>query len=291
MSYQNPEVPQQTQMVVPTLEAIRSLGGSGRVSEIDSAVVKIINLSESQAAVLHGTGPRTEVAYRCAWARTYLKNMGLVNNSTRGVWTLTPKGESAQHDELRDLYLEFRQSKSSSAFRTDMVLTSSVNDPGEKEIEDSEKWRDNLIEILLQMSPAQFEKLSQRLPREAGFINVEVTGRPSDGGIDGVGVYRISLISFPVYFQCKRYRNNVPSNAVRDFRGAMSGRGEKGLLITTASFTAEAQKEATRDGAPPVDLIDGTSLCDLLKEYGIGVKSTPRTVEDIEIDDDFFINL
>ncbi len=88
--------------------------------------------------------------------------------------------------------------------------------------------------------------------------------------------YRLSLVSFPVYFQCKRYRGTVTSGAVRDFRGAMVGRGEKGLLITTGSFTKDAQKEASRDGAPPVELIDGERLCDLLKDYGLGVAVKQR---------------
>ena len=115
-----------------------------------------------------------------------------------------------------------------------------------------------------------------------------VTGKSGDGGIDGLGVYRLGLVSFPVFFQCKRYQGSVGAGAVRDFRGAMAGRGDKGLLITTGSFTADAKKEATRDGAPPVDLIDGDRLCELLKRYDLGVSTTTRTVEDITIDTAFF---
>ncbi|HTW42214.1 MAG TPA: restriction endonuclease [Solirubrobacteraceae bacterium] len=96
-------------------------------------------------------------------------------------------------------------------------------------------------------------------------------------------------MSFPVFFQCKRYKGSVGASAVRDFRGAMSGRGDKGLLITTGSFTADAKQEATRDGAPPVDLIDGERLCDLLKEQRMGVNV--RLVEDVEVSPDFFADL
>ena len=119
-------------------------------------------------------------------------------------------------------------------------------------------------------------------------MNVTVTGKSGDGGIDGVGVYRLSLVSFPVYFQCKRYKGTVTAGAVRDFRGAMVGRGEKGLLITTGSFTRDAQSEANRDGAPPVELIDGDRLCDLLKEYALGVAVTQRIEEDITVQPAFF---
>jgi hypothetical protein len=136
--------------------------------------------------------------------------------------------------------------------------------------------------------PDRFERLARRLLREAGFIPATVTGRSGDGGIDGIGVYRLSLVSFPVFFQCKRYKGSVGAGAVRDFRGAMSGRGDKGLLITTSSFTADAKQEATRDGAPPVDLIDGDRLCELLRQYELGVRRTIRQIEEVEVVPEFF---
>lgn len=140
----------------------------------------------------------------------------------------------------------------------------------------------------MKMRPEAFERLTRRLLREADFDSVSVTGKSGDGGIDGLGVYRLGLVSFPVLFQCKRYQGSVGAGAVRDFRGAMAGRGDKGLLITTGSFTGDAKKEATRDGAPPVDLIDGDRLCELLKRYDLGVRTTTRTVEDVTIDSGFF---
>jgi restriction system protein len=68
----------------------------------------------------------------------------------------------------------------------------------------------------------------------------------------------------------------------------MAGRGDKGLLLTTGSFTAEARQEATRDGAPPIDLVDGDALCELLRQFGIGVRTTIREVEDVVVDPAFF---
>jgi restriction system protein len=144
---------------------------------------------------------------------------------------------------------------------------------------------------MLAMSPTGFEHLAQRLLRAAGFINTTVTGRSGDGGIDGVGVYRLSLVSFPVFFQCKRYKGAVGPDKVRDFRGAMAGRGDKGLLITTGTFTREARIEATRDGAPPIDLIDGEQLCELLKQHQLGVRTEERRVEDIKVVSSFFDEL
>ena len=94
-----------------------------------------------------------------------------------------------------------------------------------------------------------------------------MTGRSGGEGIDGVGLARLGLLSFPTYFQCKRYENSVGSGSVRDFRAAMAGRGEKGVIITTGTFMPAARQEATRDGAPPIGLIDGDAFCDLLKSH------------------------
>lgn len=153
--------------------------------------------------------------------------------------------------------------------------------------EDDDRWRDELLQVLLDLSPAAFERLCTRLLRESGFIEVEVTGQPGDGGIDGRGLIRVGgLISFHVLFQAKRHRSNVGADVVRDFRGAMTGRADKGLIITTAAFTRDAKREATRDGAPPIDLIDGYLLAEKLKELELGV--TMKLVEVIEIDQQWF---
>ena len=152
-------------------------------------------------------------------------------------------------------------------------------------------WKQQLLSTLQGIAPDQFERLARRLLREAGFLSATVTGKSGDGGIDGIGVYRLSLLSFPVFFQCKRYKGSVGAGAVRDFRGAMSGRGDKGLLITTGSFSPDARQEATRDGAPPVDLIDGERLCDLLKDYELGGRRVVRQVEDVTVLPEFFSEL
>ncbi len=149
-------------------------------------------------------------------------------------------------------------------------------------------WNDELLARLQAMSASGFERLAERLLRASEFEDVNVTGRAGDGGIDGTALYRLSLISFPVYFQCKRYKGSVGPAVVRDFRGAMAGRSDRGLIITTGSFSREAKLEATRDGATPLDLIDGESLCELLKERGLGVEVRERTVEDVTIDDEYF---
>jgi restriction system protein len=152
------------------------------------------------------------------------------------------------------------------------------------------KWRDTVIQILRELSPDAFERLCTRLLRESGFIEVEVTGKSDDGGIDGRGIIRVGgLISFNVLFQSKRYQENVGASVVRDFRGAMIGRADKGLIITTAGFTRDAKKEATRDGAPPIDLIDGYLLAEKLKELKLGI--TTELAEAVDVDKGWFTSI
>jgi restriction system protein len=149
-------------------------------------------------------------------------------------------------------------------------------------------WQERLLDCLLKMKPAAFERLCQRILKDSGFIKVEITGRSGDGGIDGIGVFRLNLLSFHVFFQCKRWKGSVGASAVRDFRGAMVGRADKGLVMTTGTFTVDARKEATRDGAPAIDLLDGETLCELLKNLKIGVSI--RKVEHILVEQDAFLD-
>ncbi len=287
------KVPPYQDLLLPTLEAIEELGGSGSINEIVEAVQRRESFTEGQQAVLHKDGPETEIRYRQAWARTYLKGMGLLDNSRRGVWSLTEAGKKLLSDPALERGDKERRVMQ---LRADYIAASRDRrrgaSPRAKAVQDEGiaggdvTWQEELLDALMSMEPAAFERLAQRLLREADFDSVNVTGRSGDGGIDGLGVYRLGLVSFPVFFQCKRYRGSVGAGAVRDFRGAMSGRGDKGLLITTGTFTNDAKREATRDGAPPVDLIDGARLCDLLKQYEIGV--TTRMVEDVTVEPDFF---
>ena len=275
------------------LQALRHLDGSAKISEINERVVELGDFTEEQQAVSHkpdSSRPGSEIEYRIAWARTSLKKIGCVDNSARGVWSLAKLGFSVTRDEMESSYAELAKQYQSKGTKPKTVQKDDSSVDGEPygEGDGSDQWRTVLLERLLGLPPDAFERLVQRLLREAGFLNVEVLGKSGDGGLDGVGVYRPSLVSFPIYFQCKRYKGTVSAGAVRDFRGAMSGRGEKGLLITTGTFTKGAREEATRDGAPPVDFVNGDELCDLLKDYQLGVKVTERVIEDVEIDPEFF---
>jgi restriction system protein len=279
-------VPQYHDLMWPALEATRELGGSARNAEMAQLVIGAMGLTAEQQAVMHNER-MTEIEYRLHWARNHLKNIGAMTNSARGVWSLSEVGERMTEPEMMASLREYRAELTRR--HQERVAQRSRNE-GETEDEDVEAttWKEQTLALLLTIPPDGFERLAQRLLREAGFVNVAVTGRSGDGGIDGLGLYRPSLVSFPVYFQCKRYQGSVGPSVVRDFRGAMAGRGEKGLLITTGAFSRDAVAEANRDGAPPVELIDGEYLCDLLKEYGLGVQVTQRIVEDVEVVPSFF---
>lgn len=284
-----PSVPSYGDLLWPTLRAVRELGGSGTIGEIVERVVTLERFSEDQQAVQHGDGPQSEIEYRLAWCRTYLKGMGYLHNSSRAVWAVTDDGRGADPTSVKLRHASYLGELR--AARKNKSGNGSAPVGPEKDEDDAREWREVLLSAVLQIHPDAFERLAQRLLREAGFVSTTVTGRSGDGGIDGLGVYRLSLVSFPVFFQCKRYQGSVGAGAVRDFRGAMSGRGDKGLLITTSSFTSEARSEATRDGAPPIDLIDGERLCDLLKEYDLGVHTALRQIEEVTVDATFFADL
>lgn len=304
------DIPKFSDLLLPTLSAVARLGGSGSISEIVNTVIELERFTEEQQDVLHNGGPETKIGYRVAWARTYLKYFGLLTNSARGVWAITEAGDQFLGDPavsdaqrvtelLRMKAEKIRELSAERAVKGEDAVSEAVqtygldgDEPDESlEPVPSASWKERIIATLTadSFSPAQFERLAQRLLREADFESVTVTGRVGDQGIDGIGIYRLGLLSFPVYFQCKRYKGSVGAGEVRDFRGALQGRGEKGLLITTGAFTAAAKAEASRDGATPVDLIDGDRLCELLLNYELGV--AVRVVEEVAVSPEFFADI
>lgn len=245
------------------------LGGSASIYELSEQIADDMALSDEVLDIPHKDGLKSEVDHRAGWARTDLKHIGAVDNTSRGVWTVTECGRKIQTEEdVRKLVC----SKHAQWNKERRALNTGL-EPEDKDAGADLGWQEELLGIIRGIQPDAFEHLCQRVLRESGFIKVEVTGRSGDGGIDGVGVLQVNLISFHVCFQCKRYTGSVSSREIRDFRGALSGRAEKGLFITTGRFTRDAEHEAVRDGAPAIDLIDGTQLCILLRDLKLGVET------------------
>jgi len=268
----------------PLIQALKNLGGSGTNEEINNKVAELAKIPSDQLEVLHNPekGGMTEIEYRLMWTRTYLKFYGIIENSARGVWSLTEKGSKQEKVDEKDVVRVVREQ-----MKKNKQETNDDNEPNHKV-----EWQEELLEVILEMSPSAFERLIQRILRESGFVQVEVTGQSGDGGVDGHGILRLGgLLSFHVIFQAKRWKGAVGSGQVRDFRGAMVGRADKGLLITTGAFTKDAIKEASRDGAPAIDLIDGDQLVEKLKQLSLGVNTKKIEVEQVFIDHKWFSSL
>lgn len=274
------KAPSVSTLYKPTVHALVALGGSGTIEEINEQVYKIMQLSDEILAIPHKKDGRSKVDYRLAWARTRLKLAGIIENSSRGVWTLTDS--NIKLDTITSTYINQKSTETIKIKHNIQNISEIIKD--EEEIS---SWKEKLLEKLYVISSDSFERLSQRILRESGFTQVEVTGSTGDGGIDGKGILRINgFLSFHIIFQCKRYKKSVSPSQVRDFRGAMQGRADKGLFITTGTFTREAIKEASRDGVPAIDLIDGDLLCDKLKELALGVKT--EFVENVKLNLEWF---
>lgn len=372
------ELPTTRQLEWPTLKVLEGLGGSGSIKEIASALAEFLSIPEELIRKLHGNGPETELEYRAAWARTYLKKIGAIENPSKGIWRITNRGRQIPDertlleiiknntqppnppslDELPAIHelawptlkvlksvgrpasikqisrtlaqvLQIRRElteiphddgllsefnyralcartslKSIGAVVEDAsngmwniadtgrqipdeeTLLGMLGIDGDRRGKDSTRWSDELLSLLQKMDAKSFVHLCKQVLIESGFRQIEVTDKTGNGDIIGSGILRINLISFHILFQFKRSTTPIDSAAIRDLRGAMVGRAEKGLFVTTGKFTDSASKEAVRDGAPAIDLISGIELCNQLRDLKLGVST--RTVRVIEIDTEYF---
>ena len=271
-----------TKWLGPLLNALRDLGGSGRPKEAIEKIAKNLNIPDNILEEIMKSGtPR--FANQVAWARQYLVWEGLLEDNTRGIWTLTEKGRNTKltDEQARQIFLKWvdiHQKARKDKSRTEIIIEQEEEEPENVE----HTYTPSLLEVLQSVSPKGFENICKRLLREHGFENVEVTGGSHDGGIDGYGTLELNpFVTIKVLFQCKRYKGTVSRAQVGDFRNAMFGRAEKGIIMTTGTFSEDAKREASRDGAPPVELIDGQKLVHLFEEKQLGVK--PKTVYDVDL--------
>lgn len=277
--------PDFTKYFVPIIEILNELGGSGNPAEVTDLIIEKYKISEKELEKRNKNGGST-VKNRIAWARFYLVKGGVLDSTKRGIWTLKPNAFELIDTEKPEEFFAKTQALFNQTISDDSEDNSAaiINLEIEDKVED-ENYRDKVLAIVKSLPPSGFERLCQRLLRESGFSQVKVTGKSGDGGIDGYGVLELNpLMSFKVLFQSKRYKEVVSSDKVRDFRGAMAGRADKGIIITTGRFTQDAKNEAVRDGVPPIELVDGEKLVSMFEKLEFGLK--PRTVYDI--DHDFF---
>ena len=282
--------PTQLELVEPTFAALVELGGSATISEIYESVVAMLNLPDSVIDEPHkgNASQQTELEYQLAWARTRLKNYGAISNSKRGVWMITPEFADKTSISRSDVTEHIKKTKLAGKTDAEAEMILNDGDPTDDGIdspEELEPWKTELADTLHNMNPYAFERLAMLLLREGGFSQVRVTKKSSDGGIDGTGKLRINgIFSFNVAFQCKRYTGSVSAGDIRDFRGSLTTDIEKGIFITTGTFTRAAREEASNAGKQQIDLIDGTEFIEKLIEYRLGV--TEKTI--YEVDKAFF---
>lgn len=266
----------------PLLDVLRELGGSASPREASDAVAERLHLDAAIRNALTKTG-QERFHNQVQWARQYLVWEGLIDAGKRGVWALTPAGWKANISEQEGHrvflkwvahHTERRRSKEAS----DDSVVRKVQDDTPPDSERSQ----TLLDILNNLSPSGFERICQRLLRESGFEKVDVMGRSGDGGIDGIGVLQVNpLVSFRVVFQCKKWQGGVPPKEIRDLRGAMDGRAEKGIFITTGTFSAQARAEAERPGATPIELVEGAKLTTMFEVLELGMR--PKTIFEIDL--------
>jgi restriction system protein len=280
-------LPQFATYINPLLVALKKLGGSARASEACNTVAEDLSLPDSVLEEQLKNGV-SRFENQVHWARFYLSKVGFIDSSKKGVWRLTEKGRNANafsEEELRKLLIEVQtQTPRSGLHKNPQPDKGAKKQPEVEETSaptEEGDYKAQLLGTLKKLPPAGFERLCQQLLREAGFEKVAVTGRTGDGGIDGNGVLQINpFVSFKVLFQCKRYEGNVTPSQVRDFRGAMAGRADKGIILTTGSFTTDAKREAMRDGVPQIELVDGEKLIEMFEELELGL--IPRKTFDLD---------
>jgi len=268
---------------IPVIEVLKELGGSGRPSEVTDLVIERLQIPDKIVEETIKSGP-SRVRNQIAWARMYLVKNGFLDSSVRGVWSLSEKGlkSNLTAEEVQHLFYQRKKSRSKKKTNKSDKDNNSKND--EQEIIEYVDYQTELLNTLQGLPPDGFERLCQRLLRESGFEQVKVTGKSGDGGIDGTGILQVNpFVSFDILFQCKRYKGSVSSPQIRDFRGAMLGRADKGIIITTGNFTADAKTEARRV-PPPIELVDGEKLVQMFENLELGLK--PK--KDFDLDYIFF---
>ena len=274
--------PEFLKYINPVLTTLQSNGGAGNSSNVIEQIIEILGITDEELEESTSNG-QSRIRNQIQWARFYLFKAGLIDNTQRGIWRLTNEGleKKLTEDEVYSLFKGVQ----------DVVKKSPIVKLQKPEVKfedittEDEEHSISLLNLIQNLKANGFEKLCKRLLTEIGINDIIITGGTGDQGIDGKGIVKLNdVVSLNIVFQCKRYKETVSPHHVRDFRGAMQGRGEKGLIITTGRFTKEAKNEASRDGVTPIELIDGERLVKLFEKHNLGLK--PVTV--FEIDHEFF---
>lgn len=287
-------LPKHDELFWPVVRALRHLDGSADNEQLVEKVSELLEIDDELTAIPHKAGPQTEIGYRIAWVKSWLKWGGIVDNPRRAVWVLTERGRGATEEEVNAVRqrrrAEAARKRKAKLSRAETAETDDLDEaPSSEELDQfaDDDWQNELLDIIRDIPSQAFERLARQLLLSLGFSHVEVVGKSGDGGIDLLGVVKINdVLTFRVLAQCKRYKGTVAPKDIRDFRGAMQGRTDKAIYITSGRYSRDARKEASRDGVPEIDLVDGEALANLLKRLQMGVET--KLVERVIIHRDFF---
>ncbi len=295
------ETPDIPGIMLAIIIALDDINGLGTIHDINARVIENEGIDETeQSYPLTANGNRPKLDYYLSWARAYLKIIGALENPARGVWRLTDVGSEictpTDAKKAFDKCIKKIEQRSDTEQQNISAINSLniiryKNKPDETINPDDDAWKFVLLSILQKMDGYAFERLCKILLVAVGFKNVTLNPKKgADGGIDGIGFLRVNLISFKVCIQCKRQKRKVSVDKIRDFRGALAGRTDKGLFFTTSTFTSHSKAEAIRYGMILIDLIDGEEICDLLKDNKLGVETSPDG-QTITINSKWFDNI
>ncbi len=298
-------IPDYETVMRPLLEACVD-GKDHRLRDLAEDLAETFKLTSAERAELLPSGIVKFVS-RVGWAKTYLKQAGLVEQPARAMVRITTRGKDALRsvDRIDNTYLsrfaEFR------AFKDRSRPQPSGDEPADKPAEAAtpqealqqafDELRGSLVnevlDALLQSSPAFFERAVVDLLRAMGYGGAvedagALLGGPGDGGVDGA-IKEDTLGLDTVYVQAKKWSadRNVGDREIRDFIGALQlQRARKGVFFTTSDFTKSARDSATRSESRVV-LINGKKLAELMVDYKVGVSVT-STLELKRLDSDYF---
>ena len=313
-------IPKYDELYQEFLEAI-SDGELHKIGEIRDTLARMFNVSDGERKELLPSGKQPLFNNRVNWTSSYLKQAGLVQNSSRGVYRITDSGKRVLDAHVskidNNFLMRFASFKDFISRSAPVVANPGINTAVDKTSHSfaqqsatpSESPQDVLDEAyskikaaliddvlseVMKQSPTFFEHLVVNLLTKMGYGGSlkgagTVTRSTGDEGIDGI--IREDKLGFNlIYIQAKRWDRNstVGRPDLQKFVGALAGQGAiKGLFITTAQFTKEAVEYANKQHTTKIILIDGISLAELMIEYNVGV-SVEATYSIKRIDSDFF---
>jgi restriction system protein len=304
-------IPDFQSLMRPLLETL-SDGSVRRTRDLVDTMSVRFGLSDEERTAMLPSGKQRRIDNRVTWAISHLFQAGLLERPARGQVAITAAGRDvlAEHPERVDMsvlngfesYREFRERSSTrdSADQGPLTAEPDVEAASPQDLlsqavtENRAAVEGELLRRALALSPTEFERLVVRLLERMGYGRsgaVEHSGRSGDAGIDGI-ISQDPLGLDRIYLQAKRYApdQSVQRPAIQGFVGALMGaQGDRGVFITTSSFSSGARTEAERVNAR-IELIDGARLAELMLRHGVGVQAEV-TVTLHQLDEDFFESL